>query len=139
MLGEHLNSDDWDSDYAGEAVQQELESIVRNPNRKGSRTGIVAAMTLSPANSSQRTDWKIAGCCRDISPKGIGTILDRPARVGDFYWVEIDSELLKYQTGIGRCIRCQFLREDAYEAGFEFMTETSPQLNEPMDSGDSLI
>lgn len=138
MLGEHLDADAWGS-AASDSVAPPNELPSRTPNRKNGRIPIAAEITIRPANSSQRNDWAISGTCRDISEKGIGTVLDRPAVVGDFYWVEIESEQLQFQNGICRSIRCQFLREDKFETGFEFLTETAPSFLEVAESDSDLI
>lgn len=139
MLGEYLGSNDWNHQFSEESVQNEMEAPVRTPNRKGGRIPLVAKIILRPANASQRSSMEIAGRCRDVSEKGIGTIVNEPTIVGDFYWVEIDSDELQFQNGICRCIRCQFLREDAFEVGFEFLTETSPKLKESEEATEELL
>lgn len=139
MLGEYLGSNDPSLDFSEESMRSELEAPVRTPNRKGGRIPLVAKLVLRPANASQRSTMKIIGRCRDVSDKGIGTIINEPAIVGDFYWVEIDSDELQFQNGICRCIRCQFLREDAFEVGFEFLTETAPRLKDDDQSTEELL
>lgn len=140
MLGEHLNEEQWGTGTEEKSPQSvDAKPLPRTPNRKNGRIPIAAQIQVQPANSSQRSDWKIEGTCRDISEKGIGTLLDRPPIVGDFYWVEIESDLLKFQHGICRCIRCQFLREDKFEAGFEFLSETAPQFQDLTGADSDLI
>lgn len=139
MLGEHLDADAWDNELSPESLQEELNSIVRNPNRKGNRIEIAAEMTARPANSCDRFNFALEGTCRDLSVNGIGTILKQPPTVGSFYWIDIDCDDLKFRTGIGRCIRCQYLREDAFEAGFEFVNDTSPQLEDTQSTDNSLL
>ena len=117
----------------------ETSLLVETFTRNLGRIPLVAKIILRPANASQRSSEEIAGRCRDVSEKGIGTIINEPAIVGDFYWVEIDSDELQFKNGICRCIRCQFLREDAFEVGFEFLTETSPKLKESEDETEALL
>jgi hypothetical protein len=139
MLGEHLDPHEWEL-FANQPSGDSDESTpFRTPNRQGGRISISAKMTIQPANASERNQWTTTGTCRDLSEKGIGTLLKSPPIVGDFYWVEIDAPELKYQTGICRCIRCQFLREDAFEAGFEFLTGTAPQIVQSATASDELL
>ena len=140
MLGEHLNEDQWGTGTTSNPDDTlESNTSLRTPNRKNGRIPIAAAIQIQPANSSQRSEWKVEGTCRDISEKGIGTVLDRPPIVGDFYWIEIESDLLRFQHGICRCVRCQFLREDKFEAGFEFLTETAPQFQDLTGAESDLV
>ena len=43
-----------------------------------------------------------------------------PVRVGDVYRMEFEHESLNLPMIFGRCLRCQLVREDAFEAGFKF-------------------
>lgn len=76
-----------------------------------------------PANASEREREIVAGLSVDLSRGGCRLVAVRPLRVGDVYRLEFDAPELALPATFARCLRCRLLRDDAFEAGFEFFGE----------------
>ncbi len=113
-----------DADSAFDALQ-ELESQTSDDirsQRSHDRLTVKAAVTLQAGNSSEMLKWEICGVTGDVSSGGCRAMFPVPCRVGDIYRLQIEHERLNVPMVFARCLRCQLIREDAYEAGFKFFT-----------------
>ena len=117
----NLNKNDQNDDQF--EILQELERNTPDEIRKQRdhyRIPIKAAVTLRPGNASQLLEFKARGVTGDISEGGLGTLFPIPANVGDIYRLEFDRSQLDLPMTFVRCVRCSFVREDAYNCGFRF-------------------
>lgn len=89
---------------------------------RATRFAINVPVHLRPSSSSQRLTEDISGYCKNISRTGCGVVVDFAPRCGDIYRFEVSDDASHELTGVhGRCVRCQFLDEEAFEAGFRFL------------------
>ncbi|MFK7734394.1 MAG: PilZ domain-containing protein [Pirellulaceae bacterium] len=89
---------------------------------RATRFAINVPVHLRPSSSSQRLTEDISGYCKNISRTGCGVVVDFAPRCGDIYRFEVTDDASHEMTGVhGRCVRCQFLDEEAFEAGFRFL------------------
>ena len=116
-----------DGDLLGEDqafdILQELEQNTPEEIRRQRthfRVSIKAGVTLQAGNASQLLDYKVKGVTGDISEGGLGALFPFPARVGDVYRLEFDSEKLDLPLTFVRCVRCRLVREHSFECGFTF-------------------
>lgn len=75
------------------------------------------------ADSSRRLDLKLQGVTGDISRGGCQALFPIPLGVGDIYLLTFDRSALDLSPIIARCMRCRYVREDAYETGLAFFSE----------------
>lgn len=86
------------------------------------------------ANSSEMLKFKMKGKTRDISGGGCGAVFPIPVTVGDFFRIALEGEGLDIPLTFARCMRCQLVREDAYEVGFQFLGDLElPDLSSASD------
>ncbi len=103
-----------------------LQELERNTpdeiraQRSHFRLEIKARVTLSPGNASDQLKLRMQGTTGDISRGGCRILFPLPVNVGDIYRIEFDRSQLQLPLTFARCVRCQLLREAAYEAGFTF-------------------
>lgn len=122
MLGDHLQID---GDVLTGNGLPELtdQGSLAEKRQSDPRRAVYVAVKLRCANTSQRADREISGRVKDLSTTGCGLILDYPPRVGDIYRFQVAEESEKFLEGVlGRCVRCHFIDEDIFEAGFQFLT-----------------
>lgn len=92
--------------------------------RSHERHEALIAVSLRPGCSSQRGGVPpLSGFTRDVSKGGCQAIFPATVPVGDVFLFEFDHEGAELPPVLGRCVRCRFLREDAYEAAFAFFAE----------------
>jgi c-di-GMP-binding flagellar brake protein YcgR len=89
------------------------------------RLTVKVRVTLQPGNATDRLKFKMQGTTGDISEGGCRTLFPLPVQVGDIYRLEFDQSQLDLPLTFARCVRCVLLREDAYEAGFQFFSPIS--------------
>jgi hypothetical protein len=107
-------------DLLHELEQNRPDEIRRQ--RKHFRLEVKAGVTLQPGNVSDMLKFKMQGTAGDLSQGGCRILFPLPIRVGDIYRLEFDRKQLELPLIFARCLRCRFLREDAYEAGFMFFS-----------------
>jgi len=62
----------------------------------------------------------VKGISGDISEGGMSGLFPLPVNVGDIYRLTFDRQTVDLPMLYARCVRCRFIRENAYEAGFAF-------------------
>ena len=108
-----------------------LEDLERNTpekirrQRADFRLAVKAAVILQPGSASQVTNLKVKGAVGDISQGGCSALFPVPVQVGDVYRLQFDRNVLDLPLTFARCVRCQLIREDAFETGFAFFTPVS--------------
>ena len=105
--------------------------------RRHQRVALRATVRVAPASSSQRHRFEGEGTTVDLSEGGSCAIFSDPLRVGDVYRLEIDAPNLDLPPVFARCLRCRLLREDAFEAGFQFLSPI--QLDSAEQAPDDLL
>ena len=88
--------------------------------RSSDRIEMRVDVVMRPGNSSERHREILKGKTADISEGGCQVVLDRPVWVGDFFLIEFDRETLDVEPVTARCLRCRWLSETTFEAGFKF-------------------
>ncbi len=96
-----------------DAVQQQ---------RSHTRITVRCRITCQPGNASERRALKVQGVSGDVSSGGCLILLPTPLQVGDIYWLTFDRKVIDLPPAFARCLRCRLVREDAFEAGFTFLT-----------------
>lgn len=89
--------------------------------RAHDRLQIRAKIIVQPGNASQRTELKLQGVTSDISRGGCQALFPLPLRVGDIYRLTFDQSLIAIGPVLARCMRCRFVRDDAFEVGVAFL------------------
>jgi len=97
--------------------RQTPEEIRRR--RSSHRIAVKARVTLLPGNVSELQRFKLDGVVGDISANGCRVMTSLPLRVGDVYRMRFHGELSELPLTFMRCMRCQLVREDAFESGFQ--------------------
>ncbi len=119
------NTIDFDSQSAADALDTLLEMKANIPaaviqQRTSTRIEIRTGVTVRPGNSSLRDSALYEGVTGDISRGGCQILFSRPLAVGDVFWLNFDGFAVVNESVMARCVRCRFLREDAFETGFRF-------------------
>ncbi len=119
------NTIDYDPSNATAALDSLLEMKAIIPTaiikqRASQRVDIRTKVTAMPGNSSQRHGLKIEGYTGDISQEGCQAVFPVTVVVGDIFWLEFEEGVVSSKFVMARCLRCRFLREDAFETGFRF-------------------
>ena len=112
--------DQLDPQLLRELEQQSIHEIqkLRAHERLEMRTGL----EVLPANSSDRSGFSAQGYTEDISQGGSKAFFPIPINVGDVYRLRFDKKVLDLPIVYARCLRCIYLREDAFEVAFQFFT-----------------
>lgn len=105
-------------DLLSELEQNRSDEVRRQ--RKHFRLQVRLRVTLQPANASALLTLKMQGTTGDLSEGGCCVLFPMPVQVGDVYRLTFDRTQLDVPMVFARCLRCRLLREDAYEAGFQF-------------------
>lgn len=84
------------------------------------RVAVKVDVTLQSGNASELFDFKVQGVTGDISQGGLQALFPIPIQVGDVYRLQFNRSQLDLPLTFARCIRCRFVREGAYEGGFQF-------------------
>ena len=103
-----------------DAVAQLETTVNDGTGRNTERLATRCRVTLRAANASQRADRPIDCVSLDISNTGCRLAASVPFGVGDVYWIEFEKSELNLSGAFVRCLRCRFVREHAFEAGFAF-------------------
>jgi len=107
--------------------------------RAHTRTEVRSSVTLESCNYSERTVPPHRGVTGDVSSGGCLLLLEEPLNVGNIYEITWDRTHVDSPAVLGRCVRCRYIRSDAFEAGFQFFAPLEASCLEPDDAGDSLI
>jgi hypothetical protein len=122
MFDEFDNSGGLGNDDAHDLLR-ELENNTPEEIRRQRhdfRIAVKAAVIAQPGNVSDRMKLKMKGVSGDVSQGGFGALFPIPPRVGDIYLMTFDRKTIELPILYARCVRCQLLREDAFEGGFKF-------------------
>lgn len=107
--------------------------------RQSHRIAVKARVLVQSGNSSELAAFKIEGMLGDISANGFRVITSLPMGVGDVYRVSFRDALAELPLTFVRCIRCQMVREGAYESGFQsFQPMALPDVGGLADEADLL-
>lgn len=90
--------------------------------RAHARAVVRSRVSLASCNYSQRTGPPTPGVTGDVSAGGCLVLVEVPLAVGDIYQVTWDREHVDSPPVLARCVRCRYIRDDAFEAGFAFFT-----------------
>ncbi|UCD30161.1 MAG: PilZ domain-containing protein [Planctomycetota bacterium] len=107
-----------------EELEQNTSAELRR-KRAHVRIAVKVGLTLQPGNSSEQHDFKVRGVTGDISDGGLRALLPIPINVGDIYRIQLDKTSIDMPLIFARCVRCQLIREDAYESGFKLFSPIS--------------
>lgn len=86
------------------------------------RVAVKAKVALQPGNASELLKYKVQGVSGDVSEGGCRILFPTPVAVGDVYRLAFDRTAFDLPLTFARCLRCRLLREDAFEAGFQFFS-----------------
>lgn len=124
---DHDADDLFDSSEALDAIA-ELERNTSSAilsQRSSERLEIKTKVLVRPANASQRHEFNLECVTADISNGGCMVLAGRPVIPGDLYWLTFDDAQIKVGSLYARCLRCRYVREEIYEAGFRFLNDIS--------------
>lgn len=96
------------------------EEILRQ--RGHFRVTIKVGVMLHSATTSELLAFEVKGVTGDVSESGCGLVFPVTIRAGDVYRLEFERAKLNLPVTFARCIRCRFVREEVFEAGFRFFT-----------------
>ena len=121
-LDEDMNSvlGDLDLDLIKDLERQNVEEIKQL--RAHERLEIKIDLLVHSANSSS-LQAPVKGTTCDLSQGGLMAVFEKPVGVGDVYRIEFGKGPVDLPVVFARCLRCRLLREDAFEAGFNFFNE----------------
>lgn len=139
-----------DASFRGdEELLKSLIDLERNTSaeikrqRDAVRITQAAPVLVLPGNSTERMGRAIEGLTADLSEGGARLLMPMPLGVGDHYYFKFQGELDALRPVLGRCLRCRYLQEDAFEVGIKFSerVDLSNLMNNSVDIGgfDSLI
>ena len=89
------------------------------------RVTVRARVIVQPGNASQVHNQKLQCSVGDLSEGGCRMVAPLPLAVGDIYRLTFNPQELPLAMTFARCMRCQLLREDAYDVGFRFFSAIS--------------
>ena len=118
-----LNDVEQSFDMLQEIEKQTSEKIKQQ--RAHERVIIKAHVIVQPGNSSEFMNFKVQGVTGDISVSGFAGMFPVPMKVGDIYRISFKESLEELPMVFGRCLRCKFVSEDAFEAGFSFFSSVT--------------
>lgn len=102
---------------------EELESNTSDEllrKRTHFRIRIKSTVILLPGNASDHLKFKLQGTTGDLSQGGCQALFPMPVTAGDVYRLVFDRQTLDLPMTFAQCMRCQQLRDNAFEAGFRF-------------------
>jgi len=121
-----------DPDVQPEINEEESKELLRDlekntpdeirSQRHFFRIEIKAPILLQPGNASQYLEGSMKGMTGDISEGGLSAMFPLPVGVGDIFRLNFDRKQLDLPMIYGKCIRCRFVRDNAFEAGFTFFS-----------------
>jgi hypothetical protein len=91
--------------------------------RASERLEIRTKVLVRPANASQRHQFVVECVTADMSNGGCMVLATRPLLPGDLFWLSFDDTQIRIGSLFERCLRCRFVREEAYEVGFRFLND----------------
>ena len=86
------------------------------------RVTVRARVIVQPGNASQLASLKLQCTVGDLSEGGCRLVAPGPLAVGDIFRLTFNPAELPLALTFARCMRCQLLREDAYDVGFRFFS-----------------
>ena len=107
-------------DSLSELEANTSEEIKRQ--RTHARFAFQCNVTVHPGNSRERTAPAVDAVMRDVSENGCQIVSPVPIGVGDVFWMVFDPATAKIEPAFCRCVRCWLVREDAFQAGFRFLS-----------------
>lgn len=113
-----LELDGLDQELLEDLGRQSLEAIQKL--RTDVRVEVELEVSLLHGDSSRRGERAIQGHTKDLSPGGCLMVLEEPPAVGDIYRLHFKDTQLGLPSVFARCLRARLMREDAFEAGFQF-------------------
>jgi len=132
---EPLLPDGIDLELLQDLERQNLDQI--RTLRKYDRFEIQAPVQLRPANASAPDD-RVMGETRDLSVGGCLAQFPRPVGVGDIYRLQVQTDSIGVPQVYARCLRCNQVREDVFEAAFSFFDSISFEQKSATGSPDLL-
>lgn len=121
MLGEQLLVDG-DVLFAQKHSNSTHSGASPEKRQAKNRLPVNVLLKLRLASTSQRSIHELHGRTKDFSTTGCGLILDNPPYVGDIYRFDaIKGNDPLFSGLLARCIRCNLIDEDVFEAGFQFL------------------
>jgi hypothetical protein len=122
MLGEQLLIDG-DVLFAQERPNSTHSGATQEKREAENRLPVNVPLKLRLASTSQRSIHELHGRTKDFSMTGCGLILDNPPYVGDIYRFDgVKGNDPLFSGLLGRCVRCNLIDEEVFEAGFQFLT-----------------
>jgi len=115
-----LTLSDHDVSALKDLERQTIDEIRKH--RQHERLEVSIPVTLFRGNSSEAGEPPLEGTTGDVSKGGCRATFSMPVGVGDIYRLEFRGEVHP-PVVFARCVRCSFLRENAFEAGFRFFNE----------------
>ena len=106
-------------------VLEELERSTSEQIRRAGvhfRVRVKSKVTVRPGNVNDPTEVKNVGVSAELTDISVTGVFPAPLCVGDVYRVYFDRATLDLPMMFGRCVRCRFIQEEAYEGGLEFFT-----------------
>jgi len=100
--------------------QQQIQEALKS--RAHERFETALRVCVRPANTSERSRLELHGTAADLARGGCRLILPLPTMVGDVFRIEFESSAARIPVVFARCLRCRLVSEDAFEAGFSFLT-----------------
>ena len=109
-----------DSELLEELERQSLREIRKV--RRHERVQVKLELRVQMASSSEVNRFDSSGFTKDLSAGGCRCIIPRAPWVGDVYRIQIHDKEHSLPLVFARCLRCQFVREDAFDCSFLFFT-----------------
>ncbi len=134
MFSEPLDAQAVDESL-GFDLLQELEQNTPDALRRQRthfRIALRCTVVAEPGNASELLGFRLQGVTGDISEGGCRALFPLPVRVGDVYRLTFDRQTFDQPLTFARCVRCLLIREDAFEAGFQFFAPIQLPENVPV-------
>jgi hypothetical protein len=109
---------------------EQQKGVEVGQSRKHARIEIELKVVVRPANASEHAHFRVQGISADLSRGGCRLILPLPVGVGDVFRLEFACAAHPIPPAFARCLRCRLVREQVFEAGFQFLAPIDlPQLD----------
>lgn len=120
-MAEEPNIDEEESKQLLRDLEKNTPEEIRR-QRQHFRIEIEAPILLQSGNASQHLEGSMKGVTGDLSEGGLSAMFPLPVGVGDIYRLNFDRKRVDLPMVYGKCVRCRFVRDNAYEAGFTFFS-----------------
>lgn len=131
------STDELDLDLLEDLEHQTLDNVARL--RTHERISLRIKILLSPGNLSELVAAPLEGFTKDLSQGGCAAVFPVAPRVGDLYRVQLVDEQRSLPQVIARCRRCAMIRDDAFQCGFEFISQLAVEELLDQDGSSSLL